>query len=179
MTGSAASSRKWYPCRQWQKEQVWLFFKPISAHENGGKNGWDKIDASLAPCRMQMRDVLQLLSIVAAEEIAIAKKSSTVRLWFLKAANWILLMEAELGNGKRQTVSSRSLAHQSNNFADEGTVQPSPPAVKPQPTGGALFRFFNLSCTRSRSFVAQGPLAHEQKIGPVVSSGSWVLFFFC
>lgn len=79
-----------------------------------------------------MRDVLQLLSIVAAEEIAIAKKSSTVRLWFLKAANWFLLMEAELGNGKRQTVSSRSLAHHSNNFADEGTVQPSPPAVKPQ-----------------------------------------------
>jgi hypothetical protein len=108
------------------------FFKPISAHENGEKNGWDKIDASLAPCRMQMRDVLQLLSIVAAEEIAIAKKSSTVRLWFLKAANWFLLMEAELGNGKRQTVSSRSLAHHSNNFADEGTVQPSPPAVKPQ-----------------------------------------------
>ena len=41
----------------------------------------------------------------------------------------ILLTEAELGNGKRQTVGSRSFTAAAMT-ADEGTVQPSPPAIK-------------------------------------------------
>jgi len=52
----------------------------------------------------------------------------------------ILLTEAELGNGKRQTVGSRSFTAAAIT-ADEGTVQPSPPAIKPQEVHFSAFSF--------------------------------------
>jgi hypothetical protein len=38
-------------------KQVWLFLSPFRRMKMGKKNGWDKIDSSLAPWRLQRRDV--------------------------------------------------------------------------------------------------------------------------
>jgi hypothetical protein len=63
--------------------QVWLFLSPFRRMKTD-KKWWDKIDASLAPCKCVMSRVH---CGGCRGGIAIAKKSSTVRFWFLKTAN--------------------------------------------------------------------------------------------